>query len=141
MAVDVALCLAIDVSASVDFDEFGLMIGGYAAAFRDPDLVAALTAGPQGAVAVAALFWSGAAAPPEIAVPWMRLDGAEAALRFAAALDLAPRLPAAGATALGGGACRRPRMARALARARRTARPRRLGRRGGESGPAIGTDP
>ena len=27
--VDLALCLAVDVSASVDFDEFGLMLGGY----------------------------------------------------------------------------------------------------------------
>lgn len=103
MSVDLALCLAIDVSASVDFDEFGLMVGGYAAAFRDPDLAAALTAGPQGVIAVAALFWSGVATPPDIAVPWMRIDGVAAAGRFAAALDAAPRLPAPGATALGEG--------------------------------------
>ena len=103
MPVDLALVLAIDVSASVDFDEFGLMIGGYAAAFRDAELVAALTAGPRGAVAVAALFWSGAATQPDVAVPWMRLDGAESAGRFAAALDAAPRLPTPGATALGEG--------------------------------------
>ena len=101
--VDLALCLAVDVSASIDFDEFGLMLGGYAAAFRDPEIAAALTAGPRGAVMAAAVFWSGTAPPPEVAVPWTLLDGAEAAGRFAAALEEAPRLPQPGATALGEG--------------------------------------
>jgi len=101
--VDLALCLAIDVSASVDFDEFGLMLGGYAAAFRDPAVLAAIAAGPRGAIAVAALFWSGAATPPELAVPWTRIDGAATAGTFAAGLEAAPRLPAPGATALGEG--------------------------------------
>ncbi len=101
LAVDLALCLAVDVSASVDFDEFGLMVGGYAAAFRDPAIQAACTGGPRGAVAVAVLFWSGAAQPPEVAVPWTRLDGPVAAEALAAALEDAPRLPQPGATAIG----------------------------------------
>ena len=101
--VDVALCLAVDVSASVDFDEFGLMVGGYAAAFRDPALVAACTSGPRGAVAVAVLFWSGATPRPEVAVPWMLVDGADAAEALAAAMEDAPRLPQPGATATGVG--------------------------------------
>lgn len=102
--MDLALCLCIDVSASVDYDEFGLMLGGYAAAFREP-AVAALcaTAGPRGAVAVGAVFWSGVSPGPEVAVPWLRVDGHAAAEAVAAALDSAPRLPAAGATALGEG--------------------------------------
>lgn len=102
-AVDLALCLAVDVSASVDFDEFALMAGGLAAAFRDPG-IGALTAaaGPRGAIACAALFWSGAGAQ-EVAVPWTRLDGPAAAAAFAEALDAAPRQPAPGATALGEG--------------------------------------
>lgn len=102
-AADLALCLAVDVSASVDFDEFGLMVGGYAAAFRDPGVQAACTAGPRGAVAVAMLFWSGAAQPPEVAVPWALLDGAAAAEALAAAMEDAPRLPQPGATAIGEG--------------------------------------
>lgn len=101
--VDLALCLAIDVSASVDFDEFGLMLGGLAAAFRDAEIQAAIAAGPRGAIAVAALFWSAAATPPELAVPWMRLEDAATAGAFATALEAAPRLPAPGATALGEG--------------------------------------
>ncbi|MCQ4159428.1 DUF1194 domain-containing protein [Roseomonas sp. GC11] len=104
--VDLALCLAVDVSASVDYDEFGLMVGGLAAAFRAPEIVAACTAGPRGAVAVAVLFWSSA---QDVAVPWMRLDGLAAATALADALEAAPRLPEAGATALG------PGMAAALA--------------------------
>ncbi|GAA0602666.1 DUF1194 domain-containing protein [Craurococcus roseus] len=101
--VDVALCLCVDVSASVGYDEFGLMLGGYAAAFRDPAVVALCTAGRRGAVAVGAVFWSGVFPGPEVAVPWRRVNGEAAAEALAAALDDAPRLPAAGATALGEG--------------------------------------
>jgi Protein of unknown function (DUF1194) len=101
--VDLALCLAVDVSASVDYDEFGLMLGGYAAAFRDPAVVALCTAGPRRAVAVGAVFWSGVSPRPEVAVLWLRVDGEEAAEAVASALDAAPRLPSAGATALGEG--------------------------------------
>jgi hypothetical protein len=98
--VDLALCLAVDVSASVDFDEFALMLGGFAGAFRDPVLQALATGGPRGAVAVAALFWSEGV---DVALPWTLLDGPEAAEAIAAALLDAPRLPRPGATALGAG--------------------------------------
>lgn len=98
--VDLALCLAVDVSASVDFDEFGLMVGGLAEAFRTPDIAAACVAGPRGAVAVALLFWSSA---QEVAVPWTRIGNAADAAALAGAIDNAPRLPAPGATALGPG--------------------------------------
>ena len=98
--VDLALVLAVDVSASVDFDEFALMIGGLSAAFLDPDVIAAATGGRRGAIAVAALFWSEA---QDIALPWTRLAGAAEGARLAAALLDAPRLPRPGATALGEG--------------------------------------
>ena len=81
--VDVALCLAIDVSASVDFDEFALMAGGTAAAFRDPAVVAAATSGPRRAAAVAVLTWSGVGAQ-DVVLGWTRLDGEESAARIAA---------------------------------------------------------
>ncbi|MBP0466445.1 DUF1194 domain-containing protein [Roseomonas sp. PWR1] len=100
--VDLALCLAVDASSSVDHDEFGLMLGGYAAAFRDESVAAAMAAGRHGAVAVAMLLWSGVGAQA-VAVPWMRLDGAAAAASFADQVDNAPRLVAPGATALGEG--------------------------------------
>jgi hypothetical protein len=100
--VDLALCLAVDASSSVDFDEFGLMLGGYAAAFRDDAVAAALAGGPRGATAVAMLMWSGRGAQ-EVALRWARLDGAAAASAFAAAIEAAPRLVPPGATALGEG--------------------------------------
>lgn len=97
-AVDLALVLAVDVSASVDFDEFGLMLGGLAAAFRDEGVRAATAAGPRGAVAVAVLFWSES---QEVAVPWMRIVGPAEAEALARALEEAPRQPRAAATAIG----------------------------------------
>ncbi|UFN50181.1 DUF1194 domain-containing protein [Roseomonas sp. OT10] len=100
--VDLALCLAVDVSASVDFDEFGLMMGGLAAAWREEGILAAATAGPRGAVAVCLVQWSGPGAQA-VAVPWQVVDGAAAAAALAGAMDMAPRLPPAGATALGEG--------------------------------------
>lgn len=100
--VDLALCLAVDASSSVDYDEFGLMLGGYAAAFRDASVIAALAAGPRGASAVAMLLWSGRD-DQAVAVPWARIDGGVAAAAFAEAIDNAPRLVPAGATALGEG--------------------------------------
>ena len=98
--VDVALVLAIDVSASVDYDEFALMVNGLARAFLDPDVIAAATGGPRGAVAVCALFWSG---EQEVALPWQRIASAGDGARIAEALEAAPRLPRPGATALGEG--------------------------------------
>lgn len=100
--IDLALCLAVDASSSVDYDEFGLMLGGIAAALRDESVQAAITAGPRGAVAVCLLLWSGTGAQA-VAVPWTRLGSPAAAAAFAGSVDSAPRLVAAGATALGEG--------------------------------------
>ena len=100
--VDVALCLAMDVSASVDFEEFALMAGGTAAALRDPAVLEAATSGPRRAAALCLLLWSGVGGQ-DVALGWTRLDGPESAAAIAEAIDNAPRMPAAGATALGEG--------------------------------------
>lgn len=100
--VDLALCLAVDASSSVDYDEFALMLGGYAAALRDDSVVAALTGGAQAASAIAMLLWSGIGAQ-DVVLRWTRVDGAAAAAAAADAIDAAPRLVPAGATALGEG--------------------------------------
>jgi hypothetical protein len=100
--VDVALCLAMDVSASVDFDEFDLMARGTARALRDADVLAAATSGPRRAAALCLLLWSGVGAQ-DVAVGWTRLDGPEAAAALASAIEDTPRIPPAGATALGEG--------------------------------------
>ncbi|HYF09695.1 MAG TPA: DUF1194 domain-containing protein [Acetobacteraceae bacterium] len=100
--VDLALCLAVDVSSSVDYTEFGLMIGGYAAAFRDPAIGAAVLSGPRGAIAVAMLFWSGER-EQEVAIPWTRLSSPAALEALASAIEASPRLLFPGVTALGEG--------------------------------------
>ena len=59
-AVDLALILAFDGSASVTFDEFNLMAGGTAAALREPAVVAGLSGGPRGASLAAVCCGRGA---------------------------------------------------------------------------------
>lgn len=54
-----ALALALDVSGSVDTDEYRLQIGGLAAALRHPDVVRALLAMPDSPVRIAVFEWSG----------------------------------------------------------------------------------
>ncbi|MDB5318065.1 MAG: hypothetical protein JWO24_3909 [Rhodospirillales bacterium] len=98
--VDLALVLAVDASSSVDFDEFGLMMGGYAAAFRDAEVQAALVSGTQGAVSVTLMLWSNIGAQA-VGVPWLRIASAADAEALAASIEGCPRLVAAGATALG----------------------------------------
>lgn len=98
--VDLALVLAVDVSASVDYDEFALMIGGLASAFRSGPVVQALLAGPRASIAVAVLFWSSAV---ELAVGWTRIAAPGDAARLADAIESAPRQPLPAGTALGDG--------------------------------------
>ena len=100
--VDIALCLSMDVSASVDFDEFALMAGGTAAALRDPSVLAAATSGPRRAAALSLVLWSGVGAQ-DVALPWTRLDGPDSVAAIADAIENTPRLPRPGATALGEG--------------------------------------
>ena len=57
-AVALELVLALDISASVDSDEFALQINGIAAAFRDPDIIAAIERSRPGGIAVAIIEWS-----------------------------------------------------------------------------------
>ena len=77
-AVDVELVIAIDSSASIDSREFALQMAGIAAAFRDPEVVAAITSGPESRVAVAAIFWTESGYPVDVS-PWHVLaDAADA---------------------------------------------------------------
>ena len=100
--VDLALVLAVDASSSVDRAEFDLMIGGYAAAFRDVENVHALLSGPAVVSAVSMLFWSGLGAQ-EIAIPWTFLTAPTEVSAVAEAIEALPRLVPPGATALGEG--------------------------------------
>jgi hypothetical protein len=98
--VDLALVLALDGSASVTFDEFGLMAGAMGAALRDPDIVTGLTAGPAQASLGCLLLWSGAGAQ-DVVVDWMRIGSPAQAADFADAVANVPRTVRPGETAIG----------------------------------------
>ncbi|HYZ31603.1 MAG TPA: DUF1194 domain-containing protein [Crenalkalicoccus sp.] len=91
-AVDMLLVLAVDVSRSVDAEEARLQRTGYIAAFRDPEVVQAITGGMLGAIAVAFLEWSGTE-QQTLLIPWRRLAGEAEAMALASALDEAPMTP------------------------------------------------
>lgn len=98
--VDVAIVLAVDGSASVTYEEFGLIAGGMAAALRDPSVIAGLTGGPAGATLLCLLLWSGAG-QQDVITDWTHI-GSETELRdFADSVDNMPRTVRAGQTAIG----------------------------------------
>lgn len=84
--VDLELVIAIDGSPSMDAHEQVVQRRGYVSAFRDPDLIAAITAGWHRRVAVTFVEWSGAT-DQRIVVPWTLIDGTESAEAFALGLD------------------------------------------------------
>jgi Ca-activated chloride channel homolog len=99
-AVDLALVLAVDGSASVTYDEFGLIAGGMAAALREPSIIAGLVGGPAKASMCSLLLWSGAGAQ-EVVTDWTLIASEADAKVFADAVDNMPRIVQAGKTAIG----------------------------------------
>src|SRR5262245_32036625 len=57
--VDLALVIAVDVSRSMDDEEFRLQRNGYVEAIRHPNFVRAATSGSYGRIALAYVEWSG----------------------------------------------------------------------------------
>jgi hypothetical protein len=98
--VDLALVLAVDGSASVSFDEFGLIAGGTATALRDPTVTRGLLSGPHGAAMLSLLLWSGAG-QTDIIANWTRLTSDADIAAFAQEIDNMPRTVQAGKTAIG----------------------------------------
>jgi Ca-activated chloride channel homolog len=94
---DIALVLAVDASGSIDDAEHRLQVEGLAAAFRDPEVLAALDA--AGTVLVAAIFWGEKDKPRDI-LGWHPIRDRFDAARFAALLEGRPRV-AGGMTHLG----------------------------------------
>jgi Ca-activated chloride channel homolog len=99
-AVDLALVLAVDGSASVTYEEFGLIAGGMAAALREPSIIAGLIGGPARASVCSLLLWSGAGAQ-EVIADWTLIASDADAQTFANLVDNMPRVVAAGQTAIG----------------------------------------
>lgn len=88
-AVDLELVLAVDISRSMDPDEQQLQRDGYVAAITNPDLIAAITHGTRGKIALTYVEWSGPILQ-KIVVDWRVIDGMPAARAFAEALAQAP---------------------------------------------------
>lgn len=94
--VELELVLAIDVSASVNDDEYILQRSGTAAAFRDPDVQQAVAMAPGG-IAVSVFHWA-SAGYQVVAIPWTRLHSRESLHAFADAVERMPRRISGGGT-------------------------------------------
>lgn len=94
-----ALAFALDVSASVNSDEYDIQKGGLAAALRDPELVEAILIEP-GSAWFLAYEWS-AALQQFIIQDWTQMRGQADIERFATALDAHDRRFGKSSTALG----------------------------------------
>jgi hypothetical protein len=95
-----ALALGLDVSGSVDPDEYRLQLDGLAAALTHPDVAATVLAGASAPVRLLVYEWSGPADQRVIA-GWSEITDAAALAAFAGRLGATRRTPADPSTALG----------------------------------------
>ena len=93
--VDLVLVQACDASGSVVPREWKLELDGIAAAFRDPEILAAIKAGPRGRIAVALMSWADAGQPKD-ASKWFVIESRETAEAFAHLVEQFPRRPEGG---------------------------------------------
>jgi hypothetical protein len=99
--VDLQLALAVDASGSVNAYRFELQKQGYVAAFRDPQVLRAITSGMLGSVAVMMYQWTGPRMQTVVA-PWTKIEDKASCERFAAMLAAAPRRLFGGGTSISG---------------------------------------
>jgi Protein of unknown function (DUF1194) len=96
--VGTALVLLIDVSGSIDSDEYALQKEGIARAFRDPAVVKAVWNQPFGRMVVTVVEWSDSV---KVVIPWTMVEDESSVHRLAGMFDDVVRT-SRGATALGG---------------------------------------
>ena len=95
-----ALALGVDVSGSVDAEEYALQMGGLAAALEAEDVAAILLVAPEWPVHVAVFEWSGPGSQRTV-LPWTAIDGPEALSAATARLRATARVPLHPSTAIG----------------------------------------
>ncbi len=88
--VDLVLILALDVSGSVNDQEFDLQKTGLARAFRHPAIIEAIRQGRSKRIAVSVVQWSGYR-EQTISIPWTVIADPIAATHFADRLATMPR--------------------------------------------------
>jgi hypothetical protein len=99
--VSVALVLAVDTSGSVSMDRFELQKQGYAAAFRNPQVLGAIRSLGTQSIAVTMFQWTGPLLHVVVA-DWILIKDQPSAERFAAAVQSAPRRLFGGGTSISG---------------------------------------
>lgn len=99
--VDLQLALAVDASGSVNAHRFELQKQGYVSAFRDPQVVKAVTSGMLGSIAVMMYQWTGPRMQ-SVVTPWTKLDDKASCAKFADMIAAAPRRLFGGGTSIAG---------------------------------------
>lgn len=99
--VSVALVLAVDCSFSVSNDRFELQKRGYAAAFRNPQVLSAIRSLATQSIAVTMFQWTGPFLHV-VVVDWTLIKDQASANAFAAAIAAAPRQLFRGGTSISG---------------------------------------
>ena len=99
--VAVALVLAVDTSGSVSNGRFELQKQGYAAAFRNPQVLSAIRSLDTQSIAVTMMQWTGPLLHA-VAVDWTLIEDEASANAFAAAIAAAPRQLFGGGTSISG---------------------------------------
>ena len=67
---DVCMAIGLDVSGSINSEEFQLQRDGTAEALSNPEFLNAVRAGRHGVIAVSVYYWSDSVPLVEVAVPW-----------------------------------------------------------------------
>jgi hypothetical protein len=98
--VDLELAMLVDVSASVNDEEFHLQASGLAEAFRSPAVLDAIRTSVNGGIAVSIIQWANQT-NQRVSVEWTLLRGDADALGLASRIASMPRLIHGGHTALG----------------------------------------
>jgi hypothetical protein len=88
--VDLQLVLAVDVSRSIDDQEFALQRQGYAQAFTHPSVIQAIQSNIHGRIAVTFVEWAGSDFQ-RVIVPWTVVSDPESGALFSEAINREPR--------------------------------------------------
>jgi Protein of unknown function (DUF1194) len=99
--VDLMLVLAVDASGSVSQRRFELQKQGYAAAFRNPQVLKAIQSLMTQSIAVTMYQWTGPRLQAPV-VPWTQIKDAATAEDFAGAIERVPRQLFGGGTSISG---------------------------------------
>ncbi|MGD0023826.1 MAG: DUF1194 domain-containing protein [Xanthobacteraceae bacterium] len=99
--VAIALVLAVDASGSVSNGRFELQKRGYAAAFRNPQVLSSIRSLVTQSIAVTMMQWTGPRLHVQ-AVEWTLIKDEATADAFAAAIEAAPRQLFGGGTSISG---------------------------------------